>query len=203
MGMPLNPEVQHMKNFEPDYYERLNVERDAGFDEIKSAFRKMAKEAHPDKSQGDNQEFVKLRNAYEILSDEVLREEYNRYLDLLMGENSFIEIKPALRDLYDDMVGYLKEIAGFRNRVEYELVLKKECACQDKIVRMAIPVEIICRKCLGTGGTIFAECPVCHGTGKFMYEEDIDLFVPSGSRDGEEMGLTFSGQEVRLKLRFR
>ncbi|HDS01360.1 MAG TPA: hypothetical protein ENO07_05000 [candidate division Zixibacteria bacterium] len=192
-----------MRNFEPDYYERLHVGRGADTDEIRSAFRKMAKESHPDKSHGSNDDFVKVRRAYEVLSDEALREEYNRYLDLLIGQDSFLEIRPAVRDLYDDMVGYLKQITGFRNRSEYELVLKKEYRDRDKIVKIGIPLEMVCRNCFGTGGTIFGDCPVCRGKGKHMYQEDVDLFIPAGSEGGEEMKLTFSGQEVRLRLRFR
>jgi molecular chaperone DnaJ len=192
-----------MKDFEPDYYERLQVDRNADIEEIRAAFRKMAQKYHPDHVSGDEGEFVKIRRAYETLIDASLRSKYDHYLDLLAGQDSFIEIKPAVRDLYDDMVGYLKEVIGFRNSMEYELVLKKEVGDKDRIVRIAIPVETICRRCLGTGGTLFGECSFCKGKGKYLYGENVDLLIPSGSRDGEQMILTFPAQEVKLTLRLR
>ena len=195
--------IASMKDFEPDYYERLHVGRDDNADEIRAAFRKMAKEFHPDHFQGDEQEFVKIRRAYETLVDPELRKEYDNYLDLLAGQESLIEIRPAVRDLYDDLAGYLKEIIGLPGSAEYELVLKKEVREKNKIVRVAVPVEMICRKCLGTGGTIFGECTFCNGKGRHVHEENIDLYIPAGSREGEEMMVTFSSQEVKFILRFR
>lgn len=192
-----------MRDFEPDYYQRLCVGRDADTEEIRAAFRKMAQRYHPDHNSGSEDEFVKIRRAYETLINAALRAEYNHYLDLLAGQDSFIAIKPSVRDLYDDMVGYLKEVIGFRNRAEYELVLKKEIENKEKIVRVAIPVESICRRCLGTGGTIFGECSFCKGRGKYVYEENVDLLIPADSEDGEQMMLTFPTLEVKLILRYR
>ncbi len=192
-----------MRDFEPDYYDRLNIGRNADAEEIRAAFRKMAQKCHPDHLSGDEAEFVKLRRAYETLIDAALRAEYDHYLDLLAGQDSFIEIKPAVRDLYDDMIGYLKEIVGFRHSMEYELVLKRDVMKKDKIVRIAIPLETICRRCLGTGGTIFGECSFCKGKGNYVYDENVDLLIPANSRDGEQMILTFPTQEVKLTLRFR
>ncbi|XP_050530187.1 dnaJ homolog shv [Daktulosphaira vitifoliae] len=66
---------------ETDYYEILNVHRSAKQNQIKSAFRKMAKELHPDKNRDDPkaaEKFSELRNAYEVLSDEKMRKDYDR-----------------------------------------------------------------------------------------------------------------------------
>lgn len=64
-----------------DYYTILNVHRSAKHNQIKSAFRKMAKQLHPDKNRDDpeaGEKFSKLRNAYEVLSDEKMRKDYDR-----------------------------------------------------------------------------------------------------------------------------
>jgi len=192
-----------MREFDSDYYEILRIRHDADIEQIRSAFRKLAKEFHPDKSGKNAQEFVRLRKAYETLSNPRIREEYDRYLYLLAGNQSLIEIRPVVQDVYDDLVGYLKEIIGLSSDSEYELVLRRNYINEDKIVRLDIPVETLCHKCLGTGGSIIKDCPVCGGRGRHVHKESIDLFIEAGSRDGEEMLLTFPGQKVKLRLRFR
>jgi len=65
----------------PNYYETLGVPRDASHEEIKKKFRELAKKTHPDKTKEDSEEeMVELNKAYEVLSDEELREKYDRYL---------------------------------------------------------------------------------------------------------------------------
>ena len=51
-----------------DYYKILNIDKNASNDEIKAAYRKLARENHPDKG-GNNEQFIKIQEAYEILSD--------------------------------------------------------------------------------------------------------------------------------------
>ncbi|MFB6346177.1 MAG: DnaJ domain-containing protein, partial [bacterium] len=64
-----------------DYYEILGVSRDASQSEIKSAFKEMAQEYHPDQSDDPEAEkkFKKISEAYEVLSDEQMRQKYDRF----------------------------------------------------------------------------------------------------------------------------
>ena len=65
----------------PNYYEILGIPRDATQGEIKKKFRELAKKTHPDKTKEDSEEaMVELNKAYEVLSDEVNRKKYDRYL---------------------------------------------------------------------------------------------------------------------------
>lgn len=61
-----------------DFYKILGVSKSASLHDIKKAYRKLAKELHPDKNQGDPQKFQDLGAAYEVLSDEEKRKKYDR-----------------------------------------------------------------------------------------------------------------------------
>ena len=62
----------------PDYYKTLGVSKDATTDEIKKAFRKLARKNHPDAG-GDEEKFKEINEAYEVLSDEKKRQLYDQY----------------------------------------------------------------------------------------------------------------------------
>lgn len=62
----------------PDYYKTLGVSRDASQDEIKKAFRKLARKYHPDAG-GDEAKFKEINEAYEVLSDDKKRKLYDQY----------------------------------------------------------------------------------------------------------------------------
>src|SRR3712207_8000816 len=65
-----------------DYYEVLGVKRDASEDEIKKAYRKLARENHPDRNPGDKQaetRFKEVQDAYDVLSDKTKRAQYDRF----------------------------------------------------------------------------------------------------------------------------
>lgn len=62
-----------------DYYKILGVSRNASKDEIKKAYRKLAHQFHPDKNKGEDKKFKEINEAYQILSDEKRRAEYDTY----------------------------------------------------------------------------------------------------------------------------
>ena len=61
-----------------EFYKIIGVEKNATYDEIKKAYRKLALKKHPDRG-GDKDEFAKLQNAYEVLSDKEKRDIYDKY----------------------------------------------------------------------------------------------------------------------------
>ena len=65
-----------------DYYKTLGVKKNAGADDIKKAYRKLARKYHPDVNQGDKaaeERFKEINEAYEVLSDEDKRGKYDRF----------------------------------------------------------------------------------------------------------------------------
>ena len=65
-----------------DYYETLGVSRDASEDDIKKAYRKLARQYHPDRNPGDKQaeaKFKEIQDAYDVLSDKTKRAQYDRF----------------------------------------------------------------------------------------------------------------------------
>ena len=67
---------------ETDYYERLEVSKDASGEEIKKAYRRLAMKYHPDRNPGDKEaeaKFKEINEAYEVLKDEQKRAAYDRY----------------------------------------------------------------------------------------------------------------------------
>ena len=68
----------------PDYYKILGVSAKATQEEVKNRYRVLAKETHPDKSRDSNSEekMTEINKAYEVLSDEQLREQYDKHIDI-------------------------------------------------------------------------------------------------------------------------
>src|SRR5215470_2287409 len=65
-----------------DYYDILGVKRDASEEEIKKAYRKLARQYHPDRNPGDKQaeaKFKEVQDAYDVLSDKTKRSQYDRF----------------------------------------------------------------------------------------------------------------------------
>ena len=164
-----------------DYYEILNVNRDADADEIKKAYRKLAIQFHPDKNPGDQEaenKFKEATEAYEVLRTPEKRQLYDRYGHAGL-ENSgydFSGFSMNLDDIFGDVFGDL--LGGFgasqrtpkRGRsLQYNLEVTLEDVIHGKKVKIQVPRVESCPTCEGTGakhGTRVVTCPQCHGRGQ-------------------------------------
>jgi molecular chaperone DnaJ len=168
-----------------DYYEVLGVSRSATDDEIKKAFRRLAKQYHPDanKEQGAEARFIEINEAYEVLSDAQKRSAYDRFGHAgvtsgagagAAGFNGDFGGFGSINDLFETF--FASASASQRRSgsqrgadLRYDLTITFEQAvfgCQKDI---ELPRWENCTTCSGSGaapGTSTARCSACQGTGE-------------------------------------
>ena len=174
-----------------DYYEVLGVNRDAGDDEIKKAYRKLAMKHHPDRnpdSKDAEEKFKEAKEAYEMLSDPQKKAAYDRYghagVDPSMGagpgaqgfEGGFAD---AFGDIFGDLFGGGGGRGGRSNvyrgadlRYNLEITLEEAARGAEKTIR--IPTVEECGTCHGSGakpGTQPKQCPTCNGHGQVRVQQ--------------------------------
>lgn len=165
-----------------DYYEVLGVSRSATEEEVKKAFRRLAKQYHPDanKEQGAEARFIEVNEAYEVLSDPQKRAAYDRYGHAGVGNgmagagfsdfSSFSSINDLFETFFAGATGTQRRAGAQRGAdIRYELTITFEEAvfgCQKEI---DLPRWETCTNCRGNGaqpGTSTTRCPACQGTGE-------------------------------------
>lgn len=234
-----------------DYYAILGVSKDADEGEIKKAFRRKARETHPDINGHDNaeEEFKLVNEAYDVLSDPQKRQMYDQYgtadpraaaaggpdlgdvfagfgmEDLFSvffgGMNGGGARRPRTegRDIVASMTITLEEAAS---GVTKELVLSRlvpceECkatgsvdgsgntTCQDcqgtgqkrayrKTFLGTMATTMPCDTCGGTGAVIANPCPECQGQGRVPDREHVEVEIPAGINDGQQIRIPGRGE---------
>jgi len=181
---------------EKDYYKVLNVPKTATADQIKQSYRKLARKYHPDANKGDSkaeERFKEISEAYNVLSDEKRRKEYDE-ARTLFGADRFRVGTPGggaggggfdLGDLFgssgtggrlgDLLGGMFGGRGGTQQRprrgadVETEVTLSFNDAADGVTVPLRLTGEGPCPVCHGTGaksGTVPRVCPTCEGSGQ-------------------------------------
>jgi molecular chaperone DnaJ len=163
-----------------DYYEVLGVSRSASDEELKKAFRRLAKQYHPDanKEQGAEARFIEINEAYEVLSDPQKRAAYDRYGHAAVngsGAAGFGDFAgfSSINDLFETFFAGTttsQRRSGMQRGADlkYELTITFEEAvfgCQKEI---ELPRWETCSTCRGNGaqpGTSTGRCSSCQGTG--------------------------------------
>ena len=140
-----------------DYYELLGVSRDASTDEIKRAFRRLARESHPDANPDDPEaesRFRQYAEAYEVLSDPEKRARYDRgdtFGDLFTGLGSFDDL---LRSVFGDggLFGTTSRGVDHRGRdVRVRLEVDLEDAAFGGVHEVHYRASVSCETCHGSG----------------------------------------------------
>ncbi|HEX9399884.1 MAG TPA: molecular chaperone DnaJ [Anaeromyxobacter sp.] len=164
-----------------DYYEVLGVDRGADDAAIKTAYRKLAHQYHPDKNPDSHESedrFKEASEAYEVLSDPERRAKYDRFG--FANGSQFQDVGFAggasINDIFGDIFGEMFGGGARRTRartrgsdLRYHLELPFEEAAFGTTARITIPRPKACASCRGSGakpGTGPRTCPTCGGTGE-------------------------------------
>ncbi|MCX7943948.1 MAG: molecular chaperone DnaJ [Deltaproteobacteria bacterium] len=165
-----------------DYYEILGVSRNADIREIKTAYRKLAFQYHPDRNPGDKEaeeKFKEAAEAYEVLSDPQKRELYDRYgHEGLKGTgfhpySDIDDIFSSFSDIFEDFFGFSTGRGRRRSSRGADISRKIDITLMEAAQGIEKEVEVerlsVCSNCNGSGsrpGTYPQSCPVCHGRGQ-------------------------------------
>ena len=174
-----------------DYYDVLGAPKGASPDELKKAYRKKAKELHPDRnSDNPNAEaqFKEVNEAYDVLKDANKKAAYDRYGHAAFeggmgggrsggGYGGGGDFSSAFSDVFDDLFGDFMGggRGGGRQRstrgadLRYNMRISLEDAFTGAQKTINVPTSVQCNSCSGTGaegGSEPATCPTCSGMGK-------------------------------------
>ena len=170
------------------YYDILGLSRGAQNNEIKAAFRRMAKECHPDRCNGDpNAEtrFKEVNEAYEALKDPQRRAAYDRFghaaFDGALGGGGGYgfgsDFSASMSAMFDDLFGEFMNQRRPRQRsgrergadLRYNMEIALAEAYNGKTAQIRVPTSVTCESCSGSGaktGTSPTTCRTCSGGGK-------------------------------------
>jgi molecular chaperone DnaJ len=181
-------------------YDTLGVKKGASADEIKKAYRKLARQFHPDTNQGDKgaeERFKQVQTAYDVLSDPDKRKAYDRFGSTngrgAPGPGGVNVDFGDLGDLGDILGGIFGNVAGAArggrrarpqavrgSDVETEVRLSFEDSLRGAEAKVPVELTVACSRCGGTGaepGTAPVICPECNGRG--VVSESQGLFALS------------------------
>ncbi len=171
-----------------DFYELLQVPRNASAEDLKKAYRKLAMQYHPDKNPGNKEaeaKFKAINEAYDVLKDDQKRAAYDRY-----GHQAFeggggghgaagFDFAANFSDIFDDLFGNLsgnarrgggaKTSSTRGSDVRYDLGITLEEAFKGAQHNIRVSTSATCEPCHGSGaekGTKPITCPTCAGQGR-------------------------------------
>ncbi len=177
-----------------DYYEVLGVERNASDTELKSAYRKLALQYHPDRNPGNHDEaterFKEITEAYGVLADSQKRAAYDRYGHAAVtgaATQGWPDVSSTIFTDFEDLFGeffggVFGRQRGPRTRAQrgadlrYEMEIAFEEAAKGLETKIKIPRWESCSECGGRGakkGSSPAVCSVCGGRGQLRHQQGL------------------------------
>jgi molecular chaperone DnaJ len=197
-----------------NYYLVLGVASKAGAKDIEAAFRRRARELHPDTAGLQSGPFLEVQEAYSVLADPERRRHYDRVIhpppaaqrrprpkaeplrpskaagsfrEVSIGE-SFASYRPSFDELFDRWWGNFQSVgrpkAETIESLTVEVVIQPEEARWGGRVRVNIPAQATCPACGGRGAVGPYQCWRCQGHGTLATEHPVEVEYPPGIRDG-------------------
>jgi molecular chaperone DnaJ len=210
-----------------DLYEALGVGRGASAEEIKRAYRKLARRHHPDVNPSNPdaaKRFREIQEAYAVLSDRDKRKQYDEFGTVDEGAaaaRTRWTTRPApggfgfrtvegfadLGEIFGNLFGGFGRV-GTPPEAPIEAAVELEFAQAVRGASVVVPVqrEVVCRECGGSGRLRSRACPRCHGTGTLVQTDRLRVKLPAGVGDGDRVRATLkdgSKREVAVVVRVR
>jgi molecular chaperone DnaJ len=195
-----------------DYYDVLGVSPGANADEIKRAYRQLARRYHPDISGDDRTAaFLEVSQAFEVLRDAERRRSYDAgrmtgiRADWLTDEIAidFPSVSNVLDRMRDSFFGGPPEAT-----LSAEIIVSPQEAFWGALVPLHVPLRRTCPRCGGRGEVWSEWCLTCGGDGEVSATHEMRLRVPAGVREGARFrfrvapsGAPTTSVEVRITIR--
>jgi molecular chaperone DnaJ len=199
-----------------DYYVILGIPVDSTQTDIKAAYRRLAKEFHPDYYGQNHEPFQVLQEAYSVLSDPDSRRIYDDAFRNTPPKQQAQNVQPVCRRYYRETVeplvpggdsryhphtsinGIFDQFFGVSRGCEQpetsrpedvsvEVSLTPEQAQSGGRLRLPAPIRIACPSCHGQGYSRYATCHQCHGAGVLPGEKTVLLRYPAGIRHNQSL----------------
>lgn len=180
-----------MAQVQRDHYEVLGIERSASAEEIKSAFRKLAAQHHPDRNPDDPEAAIRFKEiaaSYQVLSDPQRRALYDRFGHTAESAGSpfsasgpfaggVVDINDiAIDGILGDLLGVFGVGRGDKGDIKREMDISFEEAASGCEKNLQYERIVTCTECRGTAsapGHVPETCPACNGRGRVRYQQGI------------------------------
>lgn len=201
-----------------DYYVVLGISKEANLNQIKRAYRRIAKQLHPDRTHSMSiNEFQEVKDAYETLIDENKRRRYDATLreprpiskgpkvqKIIQKRRSIFDEMHRLRSFTDEFFeGFLPGFyARTRGRIPdknlyYEIILSPEEARHGGLFPIKVPIIKPCPRCGDTEIWDQFFCPDCSGNGYIQTYREFSLSIPPHTKHGTQQSISM--EDIALK----